>query len=167
MPMCRFALPRRSAAACAALVLALAALTPTGCGQKKNAPTAVVRGKVTVGDRPLGGGMVLFQLADYPNVPHGTAFIRGDGTYESKKNIPVGKCKVMVQTAYLNPVQPPAKPGDPPRKSPEDYVTLSGDTKIGKVFTPIPGKYEKAESTTLTFDVQSGENTYDIKLDEK
>ena len=165
--MCRLALPRRTAAVRAALVAGLAAFTLTGCGQKKNAPTAVVRGKVTIGERALGGGTIVFQLVDYPNVPHGTAYIRGDGTYESKKNVPVGKCKVMVQTAYLNPMQPPPKPTDPPRKSPEDYVTLSGDMKTGKMFTPIPGKYEKAESTTLTFDVQSGENTYDIKLDEK
>jgi hypothetical protein len=148
------------------VLLALAAFTLTGCGQKKNPPTAKVRGKVTVADRPLGGGMVVFQLADNPNVV-GTVFIRGDGTYESQKSIPVGNCKVMVRTAYLNPVQPPAKPTDTPRKSPEDYVTLSGDMKTGKMFTPIPGKYEKVESTTLTFDVGSGENTWDIKLDEK
>ncbi len=167
MSMPRPAHTRRTATLWVSLAVCLAAFAVTGCGQKKNAPTAVVRGKVTVGERSLGGGTIIFQLVDYPNVPNGTAYIRGDGTYESKKNVPVGKCKVMVQTAYLNPNQPPPKLGDPPRKSPEDYVTLSADPKTGKMFTPIPGKYEKVESTTLTFDVGGGENTYDIKLDER
>lgn len=165
--MRRFAHPRRATAVFVTLALSFATLALASCGQKKNPPSAKVSGKVMIGDRPLGGGTIVFQLVDNPNV-QGSVYIRGDGTYESsQKSIPVGKCKVMVQTAYLNPNQPPPKPGDPPRSSPDYYVTLSGDKRTGKQFTPIPAKYEKVESTTLTFDVGGGENTYDIKLDEK
>ena len=149
----------------ATLCLTLLTLA-TGCGQRKNHPSATVTGKVMVGSKPVGGGIILFTLTENPNVI-GTAYIRTDGTYEATNAVPVGNCKVTVKTSHLNPVQPPAKPGDPPRKSPEYYAQMSGDPKAGKAYTPVPAKYEAIDSTTLSHDVPAGESTYEIKLDEK
>jgi hypothetical protein len=52
-------------------------------------------------------------------------------------------------------------------KPPEFYVQLSGDPKTGKTYVPILKKYEDPDSSGLTFEVKSGENTHNIKLDEK
>lgn len=158
------ALARRPCGICT-IGLVIVLFCSMGCGAKKNTPRAPITGKVTFGAKSLGAGIITFVPDENPNAT-GVAYIRTDGTYESK-GVPIGKCKVTVKTSHLNPVQPPPKPGDPKPQPPEFYVQQSGDPKTGKVYIPIPLKYEKVESTTLTFDVQAGDNTYEIKLDEK
>jgi hypothetical protein len=119
-------------------------------------PRAAVTGKVTIGGRPLPGGIIYFFRAE-DNHDSATVYIRSDGTYETK-SAPVGKCKVSVKTAHLNPVGN-AKP-------PEYYVQVSGDPRTGKQYVAIPAKYDDAEKSGLEFDITDGA-TINIPLAEK
>lgn len=67
---------------------------------------AEVSGKVSVKGAPVTAGQVYFKLDGTEF--SGSAPIRADGTYSSK-SIPVGKCKVLVQTSQFNPKPQEAK----------------------------------------------------------
>ena len=145
-------------------LLAAVVLLSGGCGRRGNHPRATASGKVTLGTKPLPGGIIVFTSVDDPNAT-GTAYVRGDGSYDAK-GVPVGKCKVSVKTSHLNPVQPKPKAGEVLPASPDQYVQMSGDPKTGKQYVPIPAKYESGDGG-LEFEVKEGANTYDIPLAEK
>jgi hypothetical protein len=148
------------------LVLALvsAVCLSVGCGGRKNHPRAEVSGKVTIGDKPLPGGMITFTREDDAR-DSCIVYILSDGTY-STTSAPVGKCKVSVRTSYLNP-NPVLKQGEIKPHPPEHYVALSGNPKTGKAFVAIPKKYEDVNESGLIADVGSSSTTHNIKLDEK
>lgn len=170
---------------CPAFLLpALAVFLTLGCGQGKR-PTGIVRGTVTYGSKHVAG-LVKFVAEDGAS---GDGVIYSDGSYEVLV-APVGKCKVAIVTEHLRKRQTglpgvpgpgmggmPGRPGRPggPSSGPPAGVKAGGAPKgletsggMGKApatkYEPIPARYEDPDASQLTFDVQSGEQTFDITI---
>jgi hypothetical protein len=140
-----------------------------GCsGQPERAN---VKGKVTIGDKPLTAGSVMFYGKDGLS---GSAAISKDGNYDLG-DAPLGEVKVTVSVPKPPPGgmeamhrmknNPGAKntesvdPNDPSKR-----IGIMGD--IPTDYVAIPEKYSKPETSGLTYTVQRGDQTHDIKLTE-
>jgi hypothetical protein len=131
-----------------------------GCG---GPGTANISGKIFFNDKPLKGGNVTF-------IPeNGQAIsdqIGQDGSYSLQK-VPRGKVKICVQTSHLKTTG---------QTGPMTYRAPKGAEKPGGEYAPpdraanarryvaIPDKYENPSKTDLTYTVEGGDVTYDIKL---
>lgn len=114
----------------------------TGCGPS----FGDVRGRVTLGGKPVTKGIVIF--LDETNLPY-SGEIQPDGTYSIRK-IPAGPVKVY---AYTRPpssatlrTKDPAAPAEKP--GPDD----------------IPAKYANPETLGLSTTIKSGSNEYNLEL---
>jgi len=130
-----------------------------GCGGGGGKGT--VSGKVTYKGTPLKGGRVAFLTSNKQNA---VAEIGEDGSYTAI-NVAPGPAKISVSTSYLkeNPLgrvrnQPPKG-----QQAPEGYQMSSGGTDV-KRYVKIPDQYESADTSGLTYDVKSGNQTHDIDL---
>ena len=164
--------------------LLVSPLLMVGCESKT---TAVVRGKVLQKNgEPLPGGSVTFYATDNTKALPQTAQIKPDGTYEMPK-APVGKVTVTVSNLELKEggvrppvgmgggiptgpggVGPPKGAGGPPKdaidaKAPPDW---QGPPKPEGKYVPINKKYQDAERSGLIFEVKTGEQNIDIKLED-
>jgi hypothetical protein len=144
---------------CAFVVLA-------GCGAPQR---ATVKGKVTLGDKPLPVGNVMFTTKD--NLT-GTSVIDKDGNY-AINDAPIGDVKISVSVPTLppgglemmrrmknNPGVKETQSVDPNDSS--KRIGIMGD--IPENIVPIPDKYKDAATSGLTYTVKGGEQTFDIKL---
>lgn len=131
-----------------------------GCGDAKHSrgPTGKVSGKVTLNGKPLPPGCTIVFTHKEKAVAM-TAPIGSDGSY-SASNVLVGPQKV----SFMVPVQPTAAPPDP--SNPEAYKAyMLGKAKVtGEEKSLVPKRYTSPDESGLTFDVQEGENKYDIDL---
>lgn len=145
-------------------------LLAAGCD---NAPArATVKGKVTLGDKPLTFGNVMFWSKASDSVT-GSATIDKDGNY-ILHDAPVGEAMVAVSVPSLPPgaleqmkqmknsavaknTPQSVDPNDPSRK-----MQLIGDVPDNIV--PIPHKYSIPADSGLVYTIKRGEQTYDIKL---
>jgi hypothetical protein len=149
-----------------------------GCGPSFGS----VSGTVTYNGKPLKGGYVTFVSTS--GRESASATIQEDGTYKIPK-IATGDYKVCVDTDSLKPTQGPpttamygkaaaktASKAPPASKPPEGAAIPDGYTpsnpadmaaqKNAKIYTPIPGKYGKADTTDLSFSVTGPNMTYEI-----
>lgn len=124
----------------------------TGGGQQ----TAKVSGKVYAGDRVVTAGDIRFHGS---KGGMGTGKIQGDGSY-TVTDAPVGQCKITVHPA---PAMPRAS-APPPGVTPITTASSEGVPPNPAKSPPIPDRYQKSESTDLTFTVTSGSNTHDVKM---
>ncbi|QVL30050.1 hypothetical protein KIH39_14400 [Telmatocola sphagniphila] len=174
----------------AALLLGFS-LTSMGCSG--SVEYADMTGSVSIDGKAVTAGSVYIVLADNPEVTGG-GVIKGDGTYTCKA--PVGKIKVAIQTLAFKPggandsktkssapsTAPGAKGGaakGPPAgyskegfskkgtTTPQAPAWASGDSDHPPVYVKIPSKYEKVETSGLTYDIHKGSNTIEITLAEK
>jgi hypothetical protein len=127
----------------AALLVALAA----GCGGGSG-PRAEVHGKVLYNGGLVTAGNVQFHPES--GGPAVSAAAGGDGLYRVTGLTP-GRYKVAIETRLFKNLAPPPK-------------ALGKITTGRPVYVPIPDRYEKAESSGLTYEVQSGDNAWDIEL---
>ncbi len=162
-------------------LLALGAVSlPVGCGSAKGH----VSGKVTLADgKPLPGGNIIFYPQQGSNTAPIIATIKEDGTYDAP-NVPVGPAKVAVNNADLNPntdesITPSGAksaaaenmPAFVKKKMPEmgppkeamKQMPQGGKPKPVGTYVPIDSKYAKPETSPLTYDVQRGDQTFDVK----
>jgi hypothetical protein len=135
------------------------------------ARTGTVTGIIKYKDKPLGGGVVIFMVADRGS-SRGT--IGEDGSYRVEK-VPVGKATITVETKSVAPTQVPAKAGrganvnvnEPPPGMPEGAANNplygGGGQKKG-TYVSIPDKYNDAALSGLTCDVQPGDQEHNIDL---
>jgi len=149
------------------LLACLMALVAGGCGPDYKS-RGVVKGKVSMGKKPLPSGTVMFYGKDGITA---TAHINPDGTYELA-DAPLGECKVTVTVQRLPPdptvagrlkgkgMKMPEGPRDPNKESPE----LPSAPQVPKEVRPIDTKYSSTETSGLSFTVKKGEQTYDIDL---
>jgi hypothetical protein len=147
---------RRKFRALLPLVLGLALV---GCGKG----TGAVTGKVTYGKTVLHSGKVAF-FDSANNVQ--TAPIQSDGTY-TVTGVAPGPAKVTVEVRDLGAypesnrgMMDPAKMGNREADKPGK---LKKDPKAPKPQW-IPPIYADPEKSGLTFDVQTGDNHFDIPL---
>ncbi|VTR95038.1 unnamed protein product [Gemmata massiliana] len=165
--------------------LCAAAVLISSCSRRESAE---VTGKVTLNGEPVTAGTVYFVSADDSTLTGGGP-LGPDGTF--KAQAPVGKVKVAVQTAAFKPRPkdqpsgsgpPPGQKGGPPAwakdSSKKDSArppssdaftkTSGGDpdgAKVGTKYVSIPDKYEKVDTSELTFEVKPGGNDLgEIKL---
>lgn len=145
--------PSRAARCAAAFVLLIAPAILVGCAGKGD-----VSGKVTHNGKLLPYGSVQFQSADGLIVP-GT--IGSDGTYRVS-GVPTGTAKISVNCvddegaiAFAKAMSAAAK--DPANKSAKPKGKLED-------FNKIPGKFNDFTTSGLSYDVKSGQQTYDIDL---
>lgn len=147
------------------LILGLLAL-PAGCGSKT--ARATVRGKVTLGEKPLTTGSVIFHGADNASA---SATIGKEGNYELQ-DAPVGLVRITVMVPKMPPggirSMMPAGGKDIKDKAsvdpenPERSIPIMGE--IPKNIVPIPDRYGNVETSVLTFTVEKGEQTHNITL---
>ena len=137
-------LPRASIVAALLMIVAL-----PGCGRKALG-TAPVRGKVTLGGKPVTQGKVLFLPQKGPMA---SGELGPDGgyalmTYSPGDGAIVGECSVSIQPFS----ERTAKPGENrPVPSPRPEVD-------------IPKKYHRVDTSGLKRMVESQENEFDFEL---
>jgi len=154
--------PPASRACAGLLLLGLMALS-VGCSTNTKA-RGTVKGKVTFSGTPLPSGTVAFYGA---NNTLGSASIEKDGTY-AIPDAPLGQVRISVTV----PKPPPPGmmgPGMAASKSiksvdPESGKSISLVPSEQTKIVPIPEKYASPDSSGLTFTVEKGEQTHDIKL---
>ncbi len=146
------------------VVLALCSCLATlvGCEGGATGPTGTVSGKVTYNDSPVAAGCrVTFSHDETSKAATGE--VGGDGSYSLKmageSGIPVG--------SYTITVGPPAG-ADASPDDPEAYAAAmekpdgAAEETDGK--PSFPDKYLTTATTTLTFTVKEGDNTFDVKM---
>jgi hypothetical protein len=125
-----------------------------GCGAKGSA-RGTVKGRVTLGDKPVTGATVFIENPEFGvavNAP-----LDADGRYEVKSyqgdGLPVGSYKVAVLPGGV------MQPGEElPTADKAKFVRP-------KLTVIIPEKYHKTATSQLTIDVREGENPpFDFKL---
>ncbi len=150
------------------LVALLAVFAALGCSDPSQA-RAVVKGNVKFFDKHLTAGTVSFIAADGRV---GSGNIDFDGNYVVH-DAPVGDTKVIVSVPKMGmgPAgkgpSPKPPPGVPPMHSPDGSQGGNAPEDVGidpNKIVKIPAKYEKTESSGLSFKVEKGENTYNITL---
>jgi hypothetical protein len=126
------------------VITAVLAALAVGCGRQK--PTTEVQGKVTYNDKPVTAGMLKFVPDSGEPVQ---VSIGIDGTYRAT-DLPPGKYRVAVETLAFRNLKPP-----PP------------NMKVGggrPVYVPIPGKYEKPDTSGLTYTAEQKKDEWNIEL---
>src|SRR5262249_14671034 len=150
-------------------VAALLLLGAIGCRG-----TGTVTGKIKLKDKgqetPLGGGIVVFMVADRGSA---TGLIQEDGSYKVEK-VPVGKATITVETKSVAPTEVPkgrsGMRGDmqfPLDKMPEsagNSPLYAGQGPKKGTYVKIPDRYNDPKASGLTYDVQSGPQEHDIEL---
>jgi hypothetical protein len=141
------------------LLIGLAGCSPANLRAK-------VKGKVKFFDKTLTAGTVAFTSKDGRI---GTANIDFEGNYEMN-DAPVGEVTITVSVPRMpmGPMPggaPKPPPGVPEMRPPGEIGGGSTAPAIDpKKIVQIPGKYEKAETSGLTFTVEKGQQTHDITL---
>jgi hypothetical protein len=128
-------------------VILLAGLFAVGCSGQKG--FGEVRGTVTYRDKPVTAGTVMFYPEGGGDPASGV--LAPDGTYRAT-GIPVGRARVAVETARFKTMTPP----------PAGLAKQMGGPR--PVYVPIPDRYEKPESSGLTFEVVKGTSDWPIVL---
>ena len=112
--------------------LGATAVLTTGCGpsQKKDANRTAVSGLVTLDDKPLPGGTVLFESTT-GSLGKSVA-IREAGKYLTDR-APIGPVRIAIETESLQYGRP-------------------------KLYVKIPAKYADTATSGLTAEIKQGEN---------
>lgn len=154
---------------CGAAFLALAVFS-SGCGGPP--ARATVKGRVTLGDKPLTVGNVIFSAKDGKDGMMGTATIDKDGNYVLH-DAPVGDANISVMVPRLPPggLEMMRRMKNSPGMKESESVDPNDSSKrisimgnIPENLVPIPDKYGDPSTSGLTYTVKSGEQTHDIKL---
>ncbi len=122
----------------------------SGCGTKPEQPEmGTVVGRVTIAGKPVTNATIRFASIEHADIDR-LANIGPDGAFEVK--------------AYNGPGLPPGKyrVAVTPGRIPEQDAMLSIDKEPAKPASPtvsIPEKYVDIETSGLTIDVMTGENS--------
>lgn len=134
-----------------------------GCGPS-GPPLGTVSGTVTMDGQPLSNALVTFTPAEGGRSSTGKT--DASGKYElafvESKGALIGTHKVSVTTIAEVAASAPVS-SDSEEYAKQAMGGSQSDYDSAKVTEPIPAKYNTA--TTLTFEVKSGSNTYDIPLE--
>jgi hypothetical protein len=157
------------------LVLALLLLA-AGCNSR-----GTVSGKVFYKDAPVPGGSLTF-LTQQGSI---TCPIEEDGSYRAQ-DLPLGSAQIIVETVsarysgqqsgLMTFMMKHVPPGEIEQRKKEmeegnlsrtnrDEKMGSASGKSGKRYVPIPAHYNDPTHSGLTYNVQGGSQTHDIKLE--
>jgi len=154
----------RPFATIAVLALLAGLLCSFGCGPGIH-DRANVKGRVTFGGSAVPLAQVVFTTKDRRT---GSALTDDHGNYEMR-DAPVGEVMVSVTGMKLSAEMRMGKYKAPePPKGMQPMAPPEGDAGIAKFdpkkIRPLPDKYEKPETSGLTYVVEKGEHKYDISL---
>ena len=154
----------------------LTGLTIVGCGaEKTSVQLAPAEGTVTYQGRPLADATVLFAPEKGP-IATGVTDLEGHFTLAtgSRRGAAVGTSKVAINVGgppggAETEAPPPPKTEEEARefskKAGEMQMQMAQD-ELAKPHSIIPPRYEKAESSGLSYEVKaSGPNNFEIKLE--
>jgi len=129
-----------------------------GCGPKKAKSTehGEVTGTVTFKGKPLPGGQITYVAVPSGFASSGT--IEEDGSY--KVTAPVGENQISVNNRMFAP-RKGAAVEKPVLKKPNSEEAHQAKGK----YVPLPSKYENPSESGLTYTVQKGSQTHDVKLE--
>lgn len=143
-------------------------LLACGCGQKLPT-TAPVHGKVTVAGKPIAVGRITFYPDDGRRPALGV--IQPDGTYrlttfQTDDGATIGKYRVTIEASESVGAAPKAATFEDElrNRTPRRMAAQGG---LGKLRWIVPEKYAHRESSPLTKEVTSGENTIDFDLPQR
>jgi hypothetical protein len=145
------------------LVLLILLIGLAGCGPTK--ARAKVKGRVKFFDKYLTCGTVAFVSKDGRV---GSANIDFEGNYEMG-DAPVGEVTITVSVPHMpmgprGGVMPKPPPGVPEMRPPGEIGGSTAPAIDPNKIIQIPGKYEKDETSGLTYTVVPGEQTHNITL---
>ena len=131
--------------------LVLACFVIAGCGPS----FTQLSGKVTLDDKPLPGGMVVFVTEDGSKTEH--VPIKPDGTYTSDR-IPYGNLRVGVtppppSAASFVPKGVEVHPNDP------NAASLKGGASV-----KVPDKLQDPAKSGITFKADGSQKNFDVVL---
>jgi len=143
-------------------------LGASGCAP----PTGSISGTVTYKGKSLPYGRVTFVCADGTVV---SGKIDSDGTY-SISQAPSGPARVAIRfleeaMPILVSVEPSELPGgkgaDSSAHAPQGPMMIQSSEKPASRPKPmrIPDHFQQAEKSGLTYEIRTGDQTYDIKLE--
>jgi len=128
-----------------------------GCGKRPDSVDhAEVSGKVLFRGQPLPGGRVTFVSVKGGFANSGN--IEENGNYKVKA--PVGEVQISVDNQMFS-----AKKGPTVEKPVLKKPGAEEAHKPTGRYVALPSKYEKAGESGLTYTVQKGSQTHDIKLE--
>lgn len=139
----------------------LVAVVVLGCGPQ---PTSgVVRGRVSIGGRPLPGGMIGFHSTQ-DATRWSAGQIAVDGTY-LVPDAPLGPCTVTIDTTMLKgrPRLSNATAADGP--TPGGLPGGSGVVAQEPEFVPIRQQFISVAQSPLSAAITAGENRFDFTVD--
>jgi hypothetical protein len=125
------------------LVFCLALLV--GCSKSSDEYSAVVSGKVTLGNSAVAAGTVLFMTEGGHAA---TAELASDGTYTLR-------CRPDRFKVAVTPPPPPDPLATPANAPP---------SRLPSSTSPIPKRYHDFGTSGLTIEAKEGNNTFDIAL---
>lgn len=130
------------------LLLSVFALAVSGCGPSKDVPaTAPVEGTVTYQGEPVESGTVTFFPEGGERPASGLLGANGEftlTTYEKGDGAVLGTHKVVVVSM-------------------KDSATVGTGTSMDSA---IPLKYSTPDTTPLSYEVEEGQNTFEISLED-
>lgn len=133
----------RSLSAVRQTVILVALGIAGGCGPRVpgNPTTYPLHGKVTLGGKPLTTGIVRFDPVEIGKGVAVDGKIESDGNYKAR--------------AFVG--QPGTTPGS-------YKVSIHPDPHGPSGMPPAPEKYQRTETSGLSYTVEAKDNTYDIEL---
>jgi hypothetical protein len=159
-------MPCHRARACGGLALLFFLSLSLGCSSGTKA-RAVVKGKVSIGEKHLTAGNIFFEGA---NNVGANATIDKDGNYEMG-DAPIGDMKVWLTVPKVNPAHlakmQAMRKGMPDTKSVDPSGSGMAISIMGEMpdnIVPIPEKYSDPNTSGLTYTVQPGAQTKDFVL---
>jgi hypothetical protein len=147
-------------AACGCCLPLFLLLLAVGCSHRLTSTKYVeVTGKVLYKGKPLPGGRITFVAVAGGFA--GTGNIGQDGQY--KVEAPIGDVQIGVDNSMLRQGR-----GAPhgPIASPEMMKRSGGEKdQVTGTYVPIPEKYQRPESSGLTYTVKSETQTHEVTLE--
>jgi hypothetical protein len=143
------------------LPLLLLCLAAAGCGDDRFGPTGTVSGRLLKDGQPLSAGTkVVFMQVDQGYAGFGETDAQGNFRITSfnEGNMPVGRYQVMIQPASLGV--------DPDSVSAEDLLDRPEQFQQPSTANEFDFKYRQTSTSGLAYDVERGENVFEISLDE-
>ena len=131
--------------------LVLSCFVVVGCGDSFRQ----LSGKVTLDDKPLPGGMVVFVTEDGSKTEH--VPIKPDGTYSSDR-IPSGNLRVGVTPPPPSPASFMPKNIEA-RKDDPNAASLQGGGAV-----KVPDKLQDPAKSGITFKADGSQTTFDVVL---
>jgi hypothetical protein len=136
----------------AATALLLSVIVLTGCG----GGLVSLSGKVTLDDKPLPGGSVVFVTEDGSKTEH--VPIKPDGTYSSDR-VPSGNLRVAIVAPPPSPASFMPKGVTTPANNPNAASLQGGGPPV-----KVPDKYLDPAKSGLTFKADGSQKTFDVVL---